>query len=200
MKKCEICEVNKEINEFYINKNRKDGYYTYCKVCYKERRKEYYSNYRKNNTTKKNEYNKNYNILNKEKLKLKRCENNRNEYFRNYMNIKYKTDTIYRLSKVIRHLIYSSIKRHGYDKNSKSFEIIGCSYEHLKAYIESKFETWMSWDNYGKYNGEINHGWDIDHIVPLNSATSEEELINLNHYTNLQPLCSYTNRHIKNKG
>jgi hypothetical protein len=25
----------------------------------------------------------------------------------------------------------------------------------------------MNWGNYGKYNGEINYGWDIDHIIPL---------------------------------
>ena len=33
--------------------------------------------------------------------------------------------------------------------------------------------------------------------VPLSLAKSEEELIKLNHYTNLQPLCSKINRDIK---
>jgi hypothetical protein len=55
----------------------------------------------------------------------------------------------------------------------------------------------MNWDNYGKYNGELDYGWDIDHIIPLSSATTEEELLKLNHFNNLQPLCSYTNRVIK---
>lgn len=55
----------------------------------------------------------------------------------------------------------------------------------------------MSWDNYGKYNGELNFGWDIDHIKPLCLAKTKEEVINLNHYTNLQPLCSKINRDIK---
>ena len=55
----------------------------------------------------------------------------------------------------------------------------------------------MSWDNYGKYNGELNHGWDIDHIVPSSSALTEDELVKLNHFSNLQPLCSKTNRDIK---
>lgn len=55
----------------------------------------------------------------------------------------------------------------------------------------------MSWENYGKYNGELNYGWDIDHIIPLSSANDESELIKLNHYSNLQPLCSYINRYIK---
>ena len=55
----------------------------------------------------------------------------------------------------------------------------------------------MTWYNYGKYNGELNYGWDIDHIIPISSARSEENIIKLNHYTNLQPLCSKINRDIK---
>ena len=49
----------------------------------------------------------------------------------------------------------------------------------------------------GLYNGELNYGWDIDHIIPTHIAKTEEELIGLNHYTNLQPLCSHINRNIK---
>jgi hypothetical protein len=73
----------------------------------------------------------------------------------------------------------------------------GCSYEEFKIYLESKFEQWMTWENRGLYNGELNYGWDIDHIIPVSMANIEEELIKLNHYTNLQPLCSKVNRDIK---
>jgi len=55
----------------------------------------------------------------------------------------------------------------------------------------------MTWENWGLYNGEFNYGWDIDHIIPLSSAKNEEDIIILNHYTNLQPLCSKVNRYIK---
>jgi len=55
----------------------------------------------------------------------------------------------------------------------------------------------MNWDNYGLYNGELNFGWDIDHIVPISTAKTKEEIIKLNHYENLQPLCSKINRDIK---
>jgi hypothetical protein len=58
----------------------------------------------------------------------------------------------------------------------------------------------MTWDNYGLYNGELNYGWDIDHIKPVSSAKTISELIGLNHYTNLQPLCSKVNRDIKKGG
>lgn len=55
----------------------------------------------------------------------------------------------------------------------------------------------MTWDNKGLYNGEEGYGWDIDHIIPLSTATTEEDIVKLNHFTNLQPLCSYVNRVIK---
>ena len=74
---------------------------------------------------------------------------------------------------------------------------MGCTYEIFKLYLESKFEPWMNWGNYGLYNGEKNFGWDIDHIIPMSTANTEGEIIKLNHYTNLQPMCSKTNRDIK---
>jgi hypothetical protein len=56
----------------------------------------------------------------------------------------------------------------------------------------------MNWDNHGKIEfGKFNIGWDIDHIIPVSSAIKEDEVIKLNHFTNLRPLCSYTNRYIK---
>ena len=58
-------------------------------------------------------------------------------------------------------------------------------------------EEWMTWDNYGLYNGEEGYGWDIDHVVPISSALNEGEVVDLNHFTNLQPLCGKVNRDIK---
>jgi hypothetical protein len=45
----------------------------------------------------------------------------------------------------------------------------------------------MTWDNYGV------GGWEIDHIIPLASAKTEEEVYKLCHYTNLQPLWANEN-------
>jgi hypothetical protein len=52
----------------------------------------------------------------------------------------------------------------------------------------------MTWDNRGLYNGQKNYGWDVDHIIPKSTAKTKEEVIKLNHYTNLRPRCSYLNR------
>jgi hypothetical protein len=94
-------------------------------------------------------------------------------------------------------LIGGSIRQRGFTKNTRTENILGCPYEEFKSYLESKFEPWMNWGNRGKYNGELNYGWDIDHVIPLETATSKEEVIKLNHYTNLQPLCSKVNRCLK---
>jgi len=50
---------------------------------------------------------------------------------------------------------------------------------------------------HGLYNGEFNYGWDIDHIIPISTAKTEDDVYKLNYYTNLQPLCSKINRYIK---
>jgi hypothetical protein len=51
----------------------------------------------------------------------------------------------------------------------------------------------MTWNNYS------HDGWHIDHIVPLSSAKTEEDVIKLCHYSNLQPLWSIDNYKKGNK-
>jgi hypothetical protein len=94
-------------------------------------------------------------------------------------------------------MVNRSLKKNGFTKKSRTHEILGCSYEDFKNHIESLWEPWMNWDNRGLYNGKKNYGWDIDHIIPQSKAMTEDELIKLNHYKNLKPLCGYINRVIK---
>ena len=125
---------------------------------------------------------------NKEYLNKKRSERNRERM---------KTDVIFKVKKNIRCLIHQKIIKKGYTKKSKTNEILGCSFVEFKLYLESKFESWMNWGNYGKYNGTEGYGWDIDHKIPMATAVTEEDVIKLNHFSNLQPLCSKLNRDIK---
>ncbi len=97
----------------------------------------------------------------------------------------------------IQSLICNSFINKGIIKENSVPDILNCTYEEFKEHIENQFLTWMSWDNYGKYNGEFNFGWDFDHKIPLSSAKTYEEIFKLNHYTNFQPLCSKINRDIK---
>jgi hypothetical protein len=104
---------------------------------------------------------------------------------------------VFKLSTNIKRTIRSLLKKKGFTKKSRSFEILGCSFDDFKQEIESQFLCWMTWDNYGLYNGTEGYGWDIDHKEPLATAVTLDDVIKLNHYTNLQPLCSYINRVIK---
>lgn len=160
-----------------------------------ERRKETTKKYREKKAKELSEYRKNYYENNKDKYK--KYGESRSEYHTKYIQNRRTNDKLFKLMSNIRHRISQSLKLRGYSKKSKTQEILGCSFEEFKSYLESKFEPWMTWENYGLYNGELNCGWDLDHIIPVSSANTESELVSLNHFTNFQPLCSYTNRYIK---
>lgn len=197
-KKCRYLSMVKYHKLYYImNKDelkiKKSEHYKENKESYRERQINYYndnkekiSNYYYNNLDEMKEKSKKSYYKNKNKesnIKRKR------EYYRN----RYNNDYNFKLKKIIRRIINSSLNK----KGNKTINIIGCSFEDFKQYIESKFEPWMNWDNHGLYNGELNYGWDLDHIIPISSAKTEEELYKLNHYTNFQPLDSLVNRYIK---
>lgn len=176
-------ENNKEkdkVNSYKWKSNNKEK----VKQINQKSSKKHYDN----NREKCIQISKDYYALNKEKIRARK---------RLYDKNKKENDIIYKLKALTRTMIYRSFRGKGYKKESNTFKILGCTCDEFKIYLESKFEPWMNWKNKGLYNGEFNHGWDVDHIIPLNTATSKDELILLNHYTNLQPLCSKINRDIK---
>lgn len=130
---------------------------------------------------------KNYKENNKEKVKIQKLKSQRKSL----------STPTGRLKHNIRAAINRSLIESGYEKHYTSEKILGCSIQYFKKYLESKFEPWMNWENKGKYNGQKNYGWDIDHIIPLSSAKTEKDVIELNHHKNIQPLCSYINRDVK---
>jgi hypothetical protein len=63
---------------------------------------------------------------------------------------------------------------------------LACDHERLREHISTRFREGMTWDRYRQ--------WEVDHVEPLSSARSERELLELCHYTNLQPLWRRENR------
>jgi len=221
-KKCYICDSIKEIEDFYKNQTRCKVCTKQYIIDNKERIHKYKKQYRIDNIEFVSESDKKYYSKNKERIRENQSkyylenkeevrliqkeyrENNRElltiknrEYAKTQYNKK-KSDPLFKTKQICRGMIGNSLRLNGYTKNSKTEDILGISFEDFKLYLESKFESWMNWENHGKFkSGELNYGWDVDHIIPLDSAEAEDDIIKLNHYTNLQPLCSYTNRHIK---
>ena len=127
-------------------------------------------------------YNLKYYKENQEKIYIKT---------KNYQKNKKQKDPIFKLRCNIKNLIYISIKKQGYSKKSKTFEILGCSYEDFKKHLERQFKKGMTWNNQGE--------WHLDHIYPVSLAKDEHEVIKLNHYTNFQPLWAKDNLEKHNK-
>ena len=221
-KVCSRCKENKSIENYCKRKDSKDGYQGLCKKCRngdskkskinkiytteeiileKIRRRNYYLDNKDNILIKCKEFRENNKDYTKSYKKIYYSKNRESliKYSSEYHLSRLKNDDLYKFKCNVRSLIKNSTKYKGLTckMNTKTFDILGCSIEDFKSYIELKFENWMSWENYGLYNGELNYGWDIDHIIPISSSKNEYDIIKLNHYTNLQPLCGYINRNIK---
>lgn len=124
---------------------------------------------------------------NKERI-LENAKKRRANYYpkRNEQaRVKRKENPLYRLKTNLRCSIYKSFARIASRKPTNTNKILGTDYDTVKFHIESKFTEGMSWENYGK--------WDVDHIIPLASAKTPDELLKLCHYSNLQPLWEYDN-------
>jgi len=189
-------ELNR--NKLYLLENKETIYKTNKnyriknKTILSEKKKEYYcknkdiiKEYKIKHKEKIKEYNKKYYNTKKDILNQKR---------RIYVKNRMSTDNLFRLKNIISSMINGIMKKHNYYKKSTSETIIGCTFIFLLYHIENQFEDWMNWSNYGKYNGEYNYGWDIDHIIELKTAKTEEDVLILNHYSNLRPLDSKINR------
>jgi hypothetical protein len=197
---CKMCS-NKQ-STLYNKKNKdkvdsiKQKYVDNNKEKVVQSKKEWFD---KNPEYKKKYYNKNIqNILEKRKKNYRDNTEKKIEYSKAYAKtykdiinkknkIRYDTDVLYKLKSSMRSRLRSFLKTKQVKKQNGTFQIIGCTPEYLKEYIEKQFFSNMSWDNYGLY------GWHIDHIIPLSSAKTEEEMYKLCHYTNLQPLWAEDN-------
>lgn len=209
---CKVCR--KPISEKYFKENKE--------LINILRSKKYYENHEanlkkdreriKNEREKRSESSKTYYLVNKDKVKeyqKKHYELNKENYIKrakvwrdnnkersnasiNVRNkIRKKEDVLFKLKTKLKTDIYISLKR---KKKSKTLEqIIGLSLSEYKKHIENQFEDWMSWDNWGLYT------WHIDHIIPLSSAKTEEEVYLLWNYTNLRPLSANENLKKGNK-
>lgn len=190
VKKCNICSVEKNLTDFYKSKSGKDGLESFCKVCKKEKSK---VNYAKNLEHRLLQ-NKLYYYANHEKQKEVKntWKKNNPELVRAINNAweknKRKEDKFWACKKALRTRFLGALS--GRKKSNSTLNLVGKdSWEAFKLYVELHWKEGMSWDNYGS----AKDCWVIDHIKPLASARTLEELEKLQHYTNLQPLWSIEN-------
>lgn len=223
-KRCSKCEKLLKLECFHKSKGSSDGLKGRCKDCRnadnkefarlnpeyyiqwhaanKERRKKRDIEYRAKNKEKIRARVKIYTEKNEERLKLYKkawYETNKPRIIANKKERR-KNNIQVRLADNLRGRLYNAIKKNtnGNKKGGSAVKDLRCSIEFLIAYLEAKFQSGMSWANYGK--------WHVDHIMPISSfdLTIREQVKQACHYTNLQPLWAVDNlrkgNRIPNKG
>lgn len=120
--------------------------------------------------------------------------------YKSAYHMRYQTDRAFRLKEIHKRR-FKKVVNGG--QSSSMFKLLGCSGSELVDWIESQWDDWMTWDNYGgKYGGISQDTWHIDHVVPCSwfDHEDDEELKLCWNYRNLRPLCSIRNVSIGNSG
>lgn len=182
MKTCYVCQLDKVEKDFAKRNN--GSYRNHCKKCDNERRRlTYWKNIDKerarNRLKSKLHYPKNKQYIlewarkNRDKRRLSEqkyysnpnnCDKRRMR-IRLYLRNKRKNCLVFRLRNTISNHIRHCLKNNHIMKNFSSWSKLPYTPQQLKEHLESLWEPWMSWENYGPIN--VNkRTWQIDHIVP----------------------------------
>ena len=205
MKTCTKCLKDKELLEYYFQSPGKPK--SQCKECDKERsriQKELKENenkivrdkWREENKErlykKSNQWNKdNREIMNISAKKYREANRDKIRQDKNRQRKELEAkDPLSLMKRRLRNRTGTAFRRMSWNKKG-TVDLLGAEYQVVFDRITSLFTEGMSWEN-----REL---WHIDHIIPLDSATTEEELIKLCHYTNLQPLWAKDNLIKSNK-
>jgi hypothetical protein len=167
MKKvCKNCKLEKDYQDFYQDKRTSTGRYSICRKCHEV------------------VYMKGWRDKNKDYYR---------NYIRNYVVQRRKVDIKFRLDCRMGSALCDALGRE--KKWRKWTALVGYSAEDLVKHLESKFENWMTLENYGK--------WEIDHIIPKSSfkykTPEDPEFKKCWGLENLQPLEKSKNRLKANK-
>lgn len=191
-KKCTKCNIEKPLtNKFFYNRAHKTKFSPMCKICGSI----YNSLYHCNNKEKVSKQNQEYKKNNIEKINL---------YKRMYNKQKYHADPNNKIRTVISKAIRQGLIRQDSSKcGGLCMDFLQFTIEELKRHLESKFESWMNWSNYGPYrktwddNNQLTWTWQIDHIIPhsmfIYNSMQDNEFKKCWSIENLRPLCSKQN-------
>jgi ssDNA-binding Zn-finger/Zn-ribbon topoisomerase 1 len=187
-RECKDCEQVLDLNQF-----RKKGIGIACR-CYpcqaakvrqqydenhngiRERMQEHGRKHRQIHGAQLNERKRIYVAANRQKVTDRQNE---------WAKAKVKVDPLFAMKKRLRSLMSNSFRWAGSAKNAETEAILGCTFEQFKAHIEKQFTAGMTWENRAK--------WHLDHVVPLATAKTQEDVVRLNHFTNYRPLWATDN-------
>jgi hypothetical protein len=198
-KQCYRCNEVKPLSDFVVRSDKPHLRIGRCSACERLRQKnqsqkrplksekarEYYQNNKEHIKT----CSKTYWLANREKAKdfsKKWYREHRREVVEAVIKRekqRTKEDKLFATTRRVRALIRNSLKSKGFCKTSNTYKLLGCTYDEFMRYI-----------------GEVpKEGYELDHIVPCSCARNEEELLKLQHYSNLQWLSKEENRNKRAK-
>lgn len=205
-KVCRCCKQQKPYSEFYRWKNSSDGYHFYCKECKRQMNEKRYSE-NKDVLSKRvsisrairrqldPEYDEKIKAYSRKQAKSESYKRANQKYRKvhkdriaAYESKRVQENIQVRITKRLRtrlHHFVNSVGIYSYHTT----ELLGCSWEYLRDYLEKQFESGMNWDNYGK------NGWVIDHVVPCSyfDMTDDVQVHICFNFRNLQPLWAKDN-------
>lgn len=167
----------REYKKDYYTENR--GEIRECQKAYKVENKDEAKSYQK-------AYYSENGYKNRDKIKAYRAKPEIKAQANNRQKARRASEPLYKLSQNLRNSIGKSFKNKGWKKSSRTEKILGCGYNDLRTHLIS-----TAIKNYGIFDPTLSY--EIDHIVPISLARNEEEMIKLNHHTNLQYLTKVDN-------
>jgi len=184
--KVKVCgKKYRENNKISLIKYRKEWY---------QKNKEYAKKYRKNNKEKVKEYKKNWakewykNNKEKQRLISAKYHKDNKETILKRHNVwakeKKKTDVLYKLRCTVRVNLVTSLKRQGYSKKTKTYNMLKCEYDFFLEWLNG-----IASNGYTYGVGDLH----LDHVVPVSLAQTEDEILLLCHYSNYQLLSADEN-------
>lgn len=180
---CNKCESVHPISEFGKDKSNAYGFESICKECRRilaeQRRIDNPDRVREVRRNHRNKFADKYRSAKSEWVKENKDRVNL------YRRERFNSSPTNRMQIICRSMVRRMFKTTGIKKCYKTQEVLGYSADQLKTHIESLFTEGMSWENYGQ--------WHIDHIVPISSAKTLFDGIQLSQLSNLRPLWAAEN-------
>jgi hypothetical protein len=174
--KCRKCSLELPFDDFIKSKGKPSNV---CKICNRAATKQRYKNMMSNpdkkeiRLEKKRGYGEKWYHNRKQDPKFREM---RKDWHKNQRKI----NEVYAMKIRIRTRTRMFLNSREMTKNWSTQEMLGCSWLEFRNHIESKFLEGMTWQN--------RKLWHLDHITPLSSANTPEEVYKLGHYLNIQPL------------
>lgn len=182
MKTCIKCNIIKDISFFGKDKNRKDYLTVYCKECFSIIKKCINKKYSKSLKGKNARMKAKKKYISRPEIRFRanQLRRLRSKQEQRQKSLRRTFDPLYKLTCSLRTRLNHFLRTNKLQKTCKFNDYIGCSKMELFEHLEKQFKEKMTWNNHGE--------WHIDHIIPLASGKTEQEIYKLCHYSNLQPL------------